>query len=208
MKSERQGGNVFPHCFSPGWRETGTRPQGRSLPRGPPWNWSKAVKRRRSQATPVTVTLRVKSQHCDSLIHTYLLILTCLAQEPGTCHAGLPKAERQRGSVQMLCCTWGEMFLLESRAWIRCWFLFSAEFRHRSWSLCWTAPVTSFVFSCSCCLYTLHVRYLTKILGIPWSKMCIEMGPDGGWVFSPLFLETGEFCLSFLRRPKHLKPYV
>lgn len=51
-------------------------PQGRSLPRPPPWDWVEAVKRRGSQAAPVTVTLRVTSQHCDCLIHTYFLILT------------------------------------------------------------------------------------------------------------------------------------
>ena len=51
-------------------------PQGRSLPRPPPWDWVEAVKRRGSQAAPVTVTLRVRSQHCDCLIHTYFLILT------------------------------------------------------------------------------------------------------------------------------------
>ena len=77
MQSQREGEkHVCGHCFSPGLREAGAEPQDRRLPRAPPWDWHEAVKRRGRQAARIMGTLRVRSQHCDSLIDTCCLVLS------------------------------------------------------------------------------------------------------------------------------------
>lgn len=77
----------------------------------------------------------------------------------------------------------GNSFLRQSLQ-THSWFIFSAELRHRVLSLC---VIPSDVFSYSCSLYTLHVRWILITVCSTRSKVFAEMGIyDGGWVFPPL----------------------
>lgn len=76
MQSQREGEKpVYGHCFSPGLREAGAEPQDRSPPELLHGTDMKQWKKKGRQAACVTGTPRVRSQHCDPLIHTCSLIL-------------------------------------------------------------------------------------------------------------------------------------
>ena len=105
--TEVRGRTCLCSLFSTRLEVTGAEPQDRGLPSGPPWDWYEPVKRG-SQAAPLTVTLRVRCQHCDSLVNTSFMILSVPPSDmsartrPGV----FPRAERR--VLVGMCCGAGE----------------------------------------------------------------------------------------------------
>lgn len=145
-------------------RETGAGPPGQEpLPRPPPWDWVEAVKRRGSQAAPVTVTLRVRSQHCDCLIHTYFSDSNCALVLDMSLARALQGSFRSRDKGNVgICCAVREgkfSYLWAEPVGARSWSSFSSvSFFSPSGRTCHV------VFSV-CVFLILHILYVACEMG-------------------------------------------
>lgn len=148
---EARGKTCFT-CFSPGWRETGTKPQNRGMPRAPGWDWNDDMKTRGSQSY---------SHHGDTkgqvsawwLSFKYLLYDSSCALFGHTCLAHTPPCfQRLRGRVVVGVRSGihGEKLSLLRAEPVDslCSIFSSAQLRYRILSLCWEYPAMLFSLIC------------------------------------------------------------